>query len=95
MEVWTSFDPRLNLGLTKGVLVILAEKGISGALMPEWVMPRHSRYSRDPMKIKMMFLDFRGSSTQIKDRQNTISTPLLVLHVLFPKKVRRLFQLKI
>ena len=43
----------------------------------------------------MMFLDFRGFDTQIEGGQNTLSTPLLVLHMLFPKKVKRLFQLKI
>ena len=52
VRVSTSFDLRFILGLTKGILVILAKKGTSGALMPEWVMPRHSGCSRSPMERK-------------------------------------------
>ena len=46
------FDLRLNLGLTKGILVILAEKVTSGALVPERVAPRHSRCSHGPIERK-------------------------------------------
>ena len=52
MEVWTSFDLRLNLGLTKGVLVILAGKGTSGVPVLEWVASRRSRYSHGPVESK-------------------------------------------
>ena len=36
------FDLLSNLGLTRGILVILAKKGTSGAPMPERVAPRCS-----------------------------------------------------
>ena len=52
VKVWTLFDLRLNLGLTRGILVILAEKGTSGAPMPERVMPCCSRCSHGPMERK-------------------------------------------
>ena len=42
------FDVWLNLGLIRGILVILAKKGTSGSPMPEWVAPRHSRCSHGP-----------------------------------------------
>ena len=52
VRVLTLFDLRSNLGLTRGILVILAEKGTSGALVPERVVPRHSGCSRGPMEKK-------------------------------------------
>ena len=39
------FDLWSNLGLTRGVLVILAEKGTLGALVSDWAVPRCSRCS--------------------------------------------------
>ena len=35
----------VNPGLTRGVLVILAERGTLSAPVSEWVVPRHFRYS--------------------------------------------------
>ena len=46
------FDLQLNLGLTRSVLVILAERGTLSALMFEWVAPYHSRCSWGPMERK-------------------------------------------
>ena len=46
------FDLRSNLGLTRGILVILAKRGTSGAPVPEWIAPCHSRCSRGPMERK-------------------------------------------
>ena len=40
-----SFYLRLNLGLTRGILVILAKMGTFGAPMPKWVALRCSRCS--------------------------------------------------
>jgi len=46
------FDLQSNLGLTRGILVILVEKGTSGALMCERVTPRHFGCSCSPMERK-------------------------------------------
>ena len=67
------FWPSVNLGLTRGILVILVEKCTLGAPVSEWVAPRHSGCSRSPMEIKWHFWIFR-SPTQIEGEQNTIST---------------------
>ena len=40
VRVWTTFDLQLNLRLTRGILVILAEKATSGAPMPKRIVPR-------------------------------------------------------
>ena len=60
--VWilTSFDLRSNLGLTRGILVILAKKFTLGASMFERVAPRHSRCPCGPMERKWYFWIFRG-----------------------------------
>ena len=72
-RVWTSFGLWSNLGLTRGILVILAEKRhfkCSGAQMgfatSFWMLL--GTYGE-----KMIFLNFSGSGTQIKDGQNTVS----------------------
>ena len=70
MSVWTSFGLRSNLGLTKGILVILAEKCTSGAPIPEWVAPRRSGCSHRPMERKWYFWIFRGLTS--KSRVNKI-----------------------
>ena len=46
------FDLLPNLGLTRGILVILAKKVTSGTPVPEWVTPCHSRCSHDPVERK-------------------------------------------
>ena len=46
------FDLQLNLGLTKGIFVILVEKVTSSTLVPEQVMPRYSRCSHGPVEEK-------------------------------------------
>jgi len=60
VEVWTSFDLQLNLWLTMGVLVILAEMGTSGVLMPEQVVSHHSRCSHGPIERENNFFGFSG-----------------------------------
>ena len=70
------FDLLSNLGLTRGILVILAKK-------------RHFRCSNARtgcaalflmlLRIdgkKMIFLDFQGSGMQIEGEQNTVSTAM-------------------
>ena len=52
MRVLTSFDLRSNLGLTRGILVILVERGTSGASMLEQFASCHSIYSHGPMERK-------------------------------------------
>ena len=81
MRALTSFDIRSNLGLTKGILVILAKKGTLGAPMSERAAPRRFGCYHGPMEKKKIFLDFSGSSMQIEDGQNTVSThmPIYVL----------------
>ena len=74
MTVWTSFDLRSNLGLTRGILVILAKKCTLGAPVTEQAVQRHSGCSHGPKEKEIIFLDFSGSSTQIKGGQNTVST---------------------
>ena len=51
-RVLTSFDLRLNLGLTRGILVILTEKGTSGAPVLEQVAPCHFGNSRNLVERK-------------------------------------------
>ena len=46
------FDPLVNLRLTRGILVILAEKGILSAPVSEWVTPHYYICSCDPMERK-------------------------------------------
>ena len=43
LDLWS------NLGSTRGILVILAERDTLGALLPKQVAPRHSGYSRGPI----------------------------------------------
>ena len=52
VRVLTSFDLRSNLGLTRGILVILAERGTSGTSMLEQFASCHSIYSHGPMERK-------------------------------------------
>ena len=58
VKVWTSFDLRSNLGLTRGILVILAKKGTLGASVLKRVAPRHSRCSHCPEERKLYFWIF-------------------------------------
>ena len=68
--IWPSVNPRL----TKGILVILVEKGTSGTPASERVASHHSGCPRGPMGRKIMFLDFLGFDTQIEGEQNIVST---------------------
>ena len=75
----------VNLGLTGGVLVILAERGTLSAPVSEWVVPRHFRYSYALWRENIIFRFFEFG-TQIEGGQNTISTrsltqTLLILSV--------------
>ena len=63
--------PLVNPGLTKG---ILAKKATLSTLMVERVVPRHYICTCDHVETKWYFLGFSRSSTQIEDRQNTVST---------------------
>ena len=60
VKVWTSFDLRSNLGLTRGILVILAEKDTLSALVPKRVAPHCSRCSLGPIERKWYFWIFLG-----------------------------------
>ena len=73
MRVFTSFDLRSNLWLTRGILVILAQRGTSGAPMPKQVVAHHSRCSLSPIKRKTIFLEFSRSGMQIEGKQNMVS----------------------
>ena len=66
VRVLILFNLQSNLRLTRGILVILAETGTSGALMLEWVVPHHSVCSRSPMKTKNYFGIFRGSACKLR-----------------------------
>ena len=46
------FDFWLNLGLTRGIFVILAKKVTLGNSLLKRVLPHHSRYSHDPVERK-------------------------------------------
>ena len=75
----------VNPGLTRGVLVILAERGTLSAPVSEWVVPRHFRYSYALWRENIIFRFFEFG-TQIEGGQNTISTrsltqTLLILSV--------------
>ena len=59
MRVLTSFDLQSNLGLTRGILVILVKKGTLGALVPKRVAPHRSGCSRDLME-RWYFWVFQG-----------------------------------
>ena len=52
VKVLTLFDLRFNLGLTRGILVILVEKGTLGASMLKRVVPRRFECSRSPIERK-------------------------------------------
>ena len=79
-RVLTLFDLRSNLGLTKGILVILVERGTLGALMHEWVVPHHFVCSRSPMERKYYFEIFRGLACKSKaDKIRYLQLPLLYL----------------
>ena len=81
MKVWTSFDLRSNLGLTRGILVILAEKGTSNVLMPKRVAPRHFGCTRGPREKRNDIFGFFGGPA-CKSRVDKIQyqqLPLLYL----------------
>ena len=48
------FDLQLKLGQTRGILVILIEKGTSVALVLEWVTPRHYRCPHSVIDLKSL-----------------------------------------
>ena len=52
--------PTIKLGLTRGILVILAEKGTSSAPVPERVVPRCFRCSHGLVERKWYFRIFLG-----------------------------------
>ena len=58
VRVWTSFGPWSNLGLTRGILVISAEKCTSGASVPKRVAPHHFGYSCRPLEKKNNIFGF-------------------------------------
>ena len=58
MRVLTSFDLWLKPRLTRGILVVLAEKGALGTPVPEQVVPCRFGCSRGPIGRKITFLDF-------------------------------------
>ena len=75
VKFWGDFDLvwlSANLGLTKGVLIILAERATLSAPVFERVVPCHSRCSHGSMERKWYFWIFRGSSTQIKGELNMV-----------------------
>ena len=76
MRVLTSFDLRSNLGLTRGILVILAEKGTLGAPVFEWAAPCHSGHSHSPMEKKNnnLFGFFRFQHTNRERTKYNINT---------------------
>ena len=60
MRVLTSFDLWLKPGLTRGILVVLAEKGALGTPVPEQVAPCRSGCSRGPIGRKKNIFGFFG-----------------------------------
>ena len=60
MRVLTSFNLWLKPGLTRGILVVLVEKGALGTPVPEQVASCRSGCSRGPIGRKITFLDFSG-----------------------------------
>ena len=58
--------------MTRGISIILAEKGTLGAPVSEWVAPHHFGCSCGPME-RIIFLDFSGSGMQIEGEQNAVS----------------------
>ena len=73
--IWPSVKPRVD----EGHFGHFHEKGTLGTLVPERVVPRHSRCSHDPVERKWYVFYFSGSNTQIKGEQNTISTLVIWL----------------
>ena len=59
VRVLTLLDLWLNLGLTRAILVILVEKGTSGAPVPKWVAPCCFGCSRGLMGRKWYFGFFK------------------------------------
>ena len=68
--VWTLVNP----GLTRGILIILAKKGILSTPMFKRVMPRHYICSRDPMERKWYFWGSTRKSRTDKIRFNRIES---------------------
>ena len=65
-KVWTFFESQSNLGLTKGILVISAEKCTPGAPVPKQVTPRRSRCSHRPLERKWYFWIFWGLARKLR-----------------------------
>ena len=66
---WGDFDLvwlSSNLGLTRGILVILVEKGTLSASVFEQVAPHHSRCSHSPMESRWYFWIFRSPTCKLR-----------------------------
>ena len=77
MSVLTSFDLWSNIGLTKGILVILAEEALQVLRCPNGLR----RVILDVLVAlwkENNFLNFSGSNMQIEGGQNTVSTLVMV-----------------
>ena len=74
VRVLTLFDLWSNLGLTRGILVILAKKGTQVHWCPNGLCHVILDVLTAPWRKKMIFLDFPWSGTQIEGGQNTVST---------------------
>ena len=77
-----SFDLWSNLGLTKGILILLVERGILGAPMPKWVSPRHSVCSCSSMERKWYFEIFYGPTCKSRRTKHGINIcPFFTWHL--------------
>ena len=80
VRILTSFGLWSNLGLTKGILVILAKKGTSRALVPEWITSHCFGFSSGPMERKWYFWIFQGPARKSRvDKIRYQQLPLLYL----------------
>ena len=70
--------PLVNLRLTRGILVILAEKGTLGAPMSEWVVPHHFGCPHGPMERKFYFWIFRVRHANRGQTKYIINTALIL-----------------
>ena len=69
VKFWGDFDLvwlSSNLGLTRGILVILVEKGTLSASVFEQVAPHHSRCSHSPMESRWYFWIFRSPTCKLR-----------------------------
>ena len=66
--ILTSFDFWSTQGWLEAFWLIWHEMAFYTALMPEWIVPRQSKWKKDNI------FGILGSGTQIKGKQNTVST---------------------